>query len=359
MKYDFVVVGAGLFGSVFAREATDRGRKVLVIEKSQHVGGMCRTELRDGVLVHVFGPHVFHTNDERIWSWVNRFATFRQFMVRTKAISRGRVYTLPINLMTLGQLWEGVVTPADGEAALASRRVPIEHPQTVEELALARWGREIYEKFIYHYTKKQWGREPSKLPASILNRLPARMTYDDNYFQDRFQGVPYGGYSEMFDQMLAGVEVKLGVDFFEDRRSLSRLGQLIYSGRVDRYFEYEFGPLEFRSCRFETKTLDGDFQGNPVIHWVDPDVAHTRSVEHKHFSAISVSKTVVTWEFPFECDQKSMPLYPINDAKNNALFDKYMTLRSATVFGGRLGSYRYRDMHQVVAEAISLAERLT
>lgn len=358
MSYDFVVVGAGLFGSTFARAAADRRRKVLVVDRLPHVGGMCYTERKHGVLLHAYGPHVFHTNDPDIWAWINRFASFYPFMVRTKALHQGRIYTLPINLMTFHELW-GVVTPAEAEKKLASVRVSIEKPATIEEWALAQWGPEVYEKLILHYTLKQWGRDPKDLPAAILKRLPARMTFDDNYFTDRYQGLPEGGYTPLFERMLEGIEVRLGVDFHADQSSFARLGRVIYSGRIDRYFDYRLGPLDFRSCRFLTEFLPGDAQGNPVIHHTDRSVPWTRTIEHKHFEDPGLPITALTREHPFETTPDTMPLYPVNDHKNMELLEKYQALDGGeTVFGGRLGAYRYRDMHHVIGEALALADRL-
>lgn len=358
MAYDFIVVGAGLFGSSLARSLHDKGRKVLVIDKLPHVAGMCHTSTVRGVTVHTYGPHVFHTDSDLIWNWVNRFATFQPFMVRTKAIHRGQVFTLPVNLMTLHQLW-GVVTPREASEKLSEQRVDIKNPKTMEEFALSQWGAEIYERFILHYSRKQWGRDPKNLPASILKRLPIRMTYDDNYFTDQHQGIPENGYTEMFHRILDGIEVRLEVDFFSDRHTFERIGNIIYSGRVDQYHDYLYGPLAFRSCRFDTKSLDGDHQGNPVMHWVDKDVPWTRVVEHKHFENPTHPSTIVTWEIPFESTMESMPLYPVNDPDNTALFEKYSSIPSKAIFGGRLGSYRYRDMHHVIGEALALSGRLT
>lgn len=358
MAYDYVVVGAGLFGSTFARAAADQGKKVLLIDKRAHIGGMCYTERVNGILLHAYGPHVFHTDSEKIWKWITRFSEFYSFMVRTKALHQGKIYTLPFNLMTFHQLW-GITTPAAAKKKLEAVRVPIENPTSLEEWALSQFGTEIYEKLILDYTKKQWGRDPKNLPASILKRLPVRLTFDDNYFDDKYQGLPVGGYTELFHRMLDGIEVRLGVDFFEDQQTFERMGQVIYSGRVDQFFNYCFGDLEFRSCQFDTKTLDGDYQGNPVIHYTEARYPWTRVIEHKHFENPTVGHTLVTWERPFECDRISMPLYPVNDKKNMTLYDRYRQLTTKVVFGGRLGSYRYRDMHHVIGEALALADSLS
>jgi UDP-galactopyranose mutase len=357
MAYDFVVVGAGMFGASFARTVADRGKKVLVIDRKPHVGGMCFTEIVSGVVVHKYGPHVFHTSNPAIWAFVNRFAEWRQFMVRTKAVLGQSVYTLPFCLSTFHQLW-GVTTPQEARRKLASVRVPIENPANMEEWALSQLGEEIYSKFVYHYSKRQWGREPRDLPAAILQRLPIRMTFDDNYFVDRWQGVPAGGYTAMFHRMLEGIEVRLGCDYFEDRGAFDRLGQVVYSGRVDRFHDYALGRLSFRGCKFEQKVFSGDFQGNPVIHHLDPEVTWTRTIEHKHFENPGAESSPVTWETPFECDAADEPFYPVNDAANNALYDGYAALQRRAVFGGRSGTYRYLDMCEVIAQAWKLAGTL-
>lgn len=357
--YDAVIVGAGMFGATLARELTDRGRKVLVVEKRDHVGGMCRTQDWDGIPFHRYGPHVFHTNERRIWDFVNRFAEFEAFMVRTKAVARGKLWSFPINLMTFYQLW-GTRTPAEAEEHLRKVRIPRPTTDTIEDWALATYGREIFETFIQGYTRKQWGREPDALPAGILQRLPVRTTFDDNYFTDRFQGIPKGGYAPMFDRMLEGVDVELCCDFMADRTRLDRMGvRVVFSGRIDEYFGFKLGPLAFRSCRFVHKPFDGDFQGNPVINYCDPDVAWTRIVEHKHFSNARAPRTLVTWEYPYECGADDDPLYPVADDANQKLYRAYAEIQTSTVFAGRLGSYRYFDMCEVIAQAWKVADQLT
>jgi UDP-galactopyranose mutase len=357
MAYDFVVVGAGMFGATFARMAADRGRKVLVIDTKLHIGGMCYTEPRDGVIFHRYGPHVFHTNSAETWAFVNRFARFRPFIVRTKAFYQKRVYSLPFSMMFFHQVW-GVVTPEEARKKLIEVRIPIQDPKTVEEWALSQLGNEIYEKFIHHYTRKQWGRDPATLPAAILRRLPIRLTYDDNYFDDRWQGIPEGGYTPMFERMLEGIEVRLGVDYFDDRDAFERMGRVVYSGRVDRFFGYEHGDLEFRSCRFETRSVEGDYQGNAVFHYVEPEPPFTRVIEHKHFDDPSAQRSSVTWEYPFEGHRDDEPLYPVNDRRNGELYAKYAAMPKTAIFAGRLGSYRYFDMCEVIAQARKLCDDL-
>jgi len=356
MGYDAVVVGSGMFGSSVARSLADRGKKVLVVEKRDHVGGMCHTEKRDGIIFHKYGPHVFHTNDQAIWDWVNRFATFDQFSVRTKAVARGRLWSFPVNLMTLYQLW-GVRTPKEAEEKLRAVRVPLASPANLEDWVLSVYGTEIYEIFYLGYTQKQWGRQPSKLPAAIAQRLPNRLSFDDNYFTDRFQGVPQDGYAALFEKMLSGIEVRTNCDFHSDRKTLESLGRVIYSGRIDEFFDYRFGELEFRTCRFETERLQGDFQGNPVVNYCDALVPWTRIIEHKHFSRqYRNGHTLITREIPGECGRTGVPLYPINDERNAGLYKQYAELKTDAIIGGRLGSYRYFDMCEVIAQAWKIAE---
>lgn len=348
-----------MFGAALARTLTDRGRKVLVVEKRDHLGGMCHSENVNGVIVHKYGPHVFHTNDQKTWDWVNRFATFEPFVVRTKAIAKGKLWSFPINLMTLYQLWD-VRTPKEAEEKLKSERLEINDPKNLEDWVLSTYGREIYETFYVGYTKKQWGRDPRRLPAAIAQRLPNKLTFDDNYFLDRYQGIPEGGYAAFFEKLLDGIEVRTGVDFFSDRASLEDMGPVVYSGRIDEYFSYCLGELEFRSCDFVTIGSNGDYQGNAVINYCDLNVPFTRMVEHKHFMRHAPEITYVTREYPMECGRMDTPLYPINDDKNMALYKEYLKLKPKTdvTFAGRLGSYRYLDMCEVIAQAFKIADKL-
>lgn len=357
MGYDAVVVGAGMFGSSIARSLADRGKKVLLLEKRHHVGGMCHTQIEEGIVVHKYGPHVFHTNDHDIWAWINRFSKFDQFSVRTKAVAGGKLWSFPVNLMTLYQLW-GVKTPEEAEKKLSKERLQIESPSNFEDWVLSVYGREIYELFYAGYTWKQWGRDPSQLPAAIAQRLPHRLTFEDNYFRDRFQGIPSGGYGPMFDRMLEGVEVRTNTDFHSDRETFGRMGKVIYSGRIDEFFDYRFGDLEFRTCRFETESFRGDFQGNPVINYCDRGIPWTRIVEHKHFGLHPQENTIITKEHPMECDRQGTPLYPINDEKNSRKYRQYAELKTDAIIGGRLGSYRYFDMCEVIAQAWKIAEQI-
>jgi UDP-galactopyranose mutase len=352
-KYDFVVVGAGMFGATFARCATDKGKRVLVIEKRSHIGGNCYTEDRNGIIFHKYGPHVFHTNNDQIWEFVNRFAQWEPYITRTKVITKQQLYSFPINLATLTQLW-GVSTQEEAVEKLNSVKIPNIEQDNIEGWVLANLGREIYDKFIYGYTVKQWGRDPRLLPANIVKRLPIRTINDDNYFIDRYQAMPIGGYTPMFEKMLDGIEVRLNCDYFADSEIFNNLGRIVYSGRIDAFFDYCEGPLEFRSCHFNTDTKDSDYQSNAVINYADIDVAYTRIVEHKHFYKTAIKNSLITYEYPFECSKVDNPLYPINDRKNTLLYLKYKVRPTSAIIGGRCGSYKYLDMCEAIAQAIKL-----
>lgn len=358
--YDYVVVGAGLFGSTWAREATDAGKRCLVIDRRPHVGGNVFTEAVEGVTVHRYGPHIFHTSNERIWDYVRRFATFNRFVNRPRVSFRGRMYSFPINLMTLHQVW-GVVTPDEARARLDAVRIPCEDPSNLEDWMLSQVGRELYEIFIEGYTRKQWRREPRDLPASIVKRLPIRLTYDDGYYDDRFQGIPEGGYTGLVERMLAGIEVRTNVDYFADRSHWdAQAHTVVFTGCIDEYFGFSEGRLEYRTLDFETKVLDGDFQGVAVVNHTAAEVPYTRTVEHKHFELGTQPRTVVTWEYPGEWAPGKVPYYPIGDARNAALYQRYRERAEAeprAVFGGRLAEYRYYDMHQVIGSALTKVRR--
>jgi len=360
--YDYLIVGAGLFGSVFAQQATEAGKKCLVIEKSNHIGGNCFTREIEGIHVHVYGPHIFHTDNEKIWQYMNRWTTFNHYVNRPKVHFKDKIYSFPINLMTLNQLW-GVKTPLEARTRLAEVRQDIKDPKNLEEWILSQVGKEIYETFIEGYTTKQWNRHPTKLPASIIKRLPIRMTYDDNYFNDRYQGIPIGGYTAIFEKLLAGSDVLLGVNYFEDRHILDKLARkIVYTGPIDQFFMYQFGRLEYRGLKFETKVLEcQDYQGNAVVNYTEKDVPYTRITEHRHFDLKKDGeKTVVTWEYPDDWSENKVPYYPVNDDANNKLRDQYKELaaqRPDVIFGGRLASYMYYDMHQVVASALHTWEK--
>ncbi len=359
--YDYLVVGAGMFGAAFARAMADAGKRCLVVEKRRRVAGNAYTEEREGIVVHMYGPHVFHCDDERIWRWVRRFATFNRYVHQPRAYFRGRTYSLPISLITLRELW-GVTTAEEARARLESDRVRHDDPQTVEQWALAHFGRDVYEVFIRGYTEKQWMRPASEVPAAVLKRLPLRLSADRRYFADRFQGVPHGGYTRMVERMLDGIDVRLGVDFLAARGDLGGLAsKVVWSGRIDEYYDLRFGELEYRALRFEHEVLRGDFQGVAQLNYTDAAVPWTRIVEHKHFDparAAALDATVVTREYPERWSGERVPCYPINDAVNTRRFERYREIADAdpsVVFGGRLGEYRYWDMHQVIGSALAKA----
>jgi UDP-galactopyranose mutase len=355
--YDYVIVGAGLFGATFANLATEAGKSCLVIDKRNHIAGNCYTEEVEGIHVHKYGPHIFHTNSPVVWAFVNSFANFNHFSYRPLVSYQSHLYSFPINMTTLYQLWS-VRTPAEAEQVLQSRRIPCEDPKNLKEWVLSQVGAEIYDIFIRGYTTKQWGRDPSELPASIIRRLPIRLTYDTNYFNDRYQGIPYQGYTRMVERMLQGSEVQLEVDWFQDQRLLRRLCKnVVYSGPLDQFFDYQCGPLEYRSLRFEEEWHDGDFQGVAGVNYTDAAVPYTRIVEHKHFTFNTGPRTIITREYPSATGE---PFYPVNDEANNARRSQYLALpeQSGVIFGGRLGTYQYYDMHQVIAQAIATFKRL-
>lgn len=361
MSFDYLVVGCGMFGAVFARVMAEHGRRVMLIDKRRHIGGNCYTERVEGIDVHRYGAHIFHTSDPGVWQFVNRFALFNHYRHHVKVNFRGRLFSFPINLMTLHQLW-GVSTPAEAQRKLAEVRRPCENPRNLEEWILAQVGREIYEMFVQGYTAKQWGRHPRELPAAIIRRLPIRTTCDDHYFDDTFEGIPVGGYTRLFENLLdhPHIRFEVGVDFFAHRAELRQQATvLVYTGKVDEFFDYRFGSLAYRSLRFEDRALDGDFQGSSVVNYTAADVPYTRIIEHKHFALLDAPRTIVTYEYPEQYDETKIPYYPIRDEVNAALYERYRQLArdSGVIFGGRLGTYRYFDMHQVVAQAISTAKK--
>ena len=367
-RYDVLVVGAGLYGAVTARELTDAGLKCLVIEKRDHVGGNVYTKKTEGIQVHCYGAHIFHTDDVRIWNYVNRFAEFNRFTNAPVANYRGEIYSLPFNMYTFNRLW-GVVTPEEAAAKIGEQRkaAGITEPKNLEEQAISLVGTELYEKLVKGYTRKQWGRPCSELPAFIIRRLPVRLTYDNRYFDAPYQGIPVGGYTAMVKRMLEGIEVRTGEDYLADRAAWNETARkVIYTGAIDAYFDYCLGPLEYRSVRFETETLDlPNYQGNAVVNYTDEETPWTRIIEHKWFTfgkdedGKDLPKTVISREYSAEWKPGEDPYYPVNDGRNTALYGEYRKLaekETHTVFGGRLGSYRYYDMDQVIAEALRNAE---
>ena len=362
-KYDYLVVGAGLFGATFARQMADAGYRCLVVDRRKHIGGNVYSEKRDGIDVHVYGAHIFHTNDDGIWQYVNRFAEFNKYINKPKVRYGDKIYSFPINLMTLHQLW-GVTSPTEAQKKLDEVRIPCENPDNLEDWILSQVGREIYETFIHGYTLKQWQRDPRELPASIIKRLPIRLIFEENYFFDKYQGIPVDGYTAMVAEMLNGIEVRTGVEYFEHRHELDSMAdRIVFTGKVDEYFGYSEGELEYRTLRFEHEHLEGDFQGNAVVNYTHPDVPFTRILEHKHFlpdTASKIPNTIITREYSAEYKRGKTPYYPINDAKNSAIYGKYVEMKKAKgdiIFGGRLAEYKYYDMHQVVGSALAKARR--
>ena len=369
-KYNYLVVGAGLFGAVFAHEAKAAGKRVLVVEKRAHIGGNVYTEQIEGIYIHRYGAHIFHTNLNSIWKYVNQFAEFNRFTNAPIANYHGEIYSLPFNMYTFNRMW-GVVTPEEAKAEIRKQRqaAHIDFPKNLEEQAISLVGTDIYEKLIKGYTEKQWGRPCKNLPSFIIKRLPVRFTYDNNYFNALYQGIPVGGYTKMAARILEGIEVRLHTDYLEDKGYWDSLAEhVIYTGPIDAYFRYRLGPLEYRNVRFETEVLDiPNFQGNAVVNFTDRETPWTRIIEHKWFgfgkdeNGADLSKTVVSREYPSEWKPGEEPYYPINDEKNGKLYQKYKKLAEAesnVTFGGRLGEYKYYDMDAVIDSALKLVKRL-
>lgn len=354
--YDFLIVGAGLFGAVFAHEMTARGKKCLVIDRRSHIGGNCYTENIHGINVHKYGAHIFHTSDAAVWNYINQFADFNGFINSPLAVYKGELYNLPFNMNTFSRLW-GIRTPQEAMKIIDEQRseAPDRNPSNLEEQALALAGRDIYEKLIKGYTEKQWGRPCNQLPPEIIRRVPFRFTYDNNYFNDRFQGIPCGGYTRIFEKLLEGSEVKLSTPYSEaEMREAAE--HIIYTGQADELADYCFGKLEYRSLRFETEQLDCDnFQGNAVVNYTDSDVPFTRIIEHKHFEGTDCHGTVITREYPLPWSDSAQPYYPVNNDKNNELYQKYRQYaqQKGIFLGGRLGEYRYYDMDDTIAAALN------
>ncbi|PLT60049.1 UDP-galactopyranose mutase [Mediterraneibacter gnavus] len=367
-KYDYLIVGAGLYGSVFAREATDAGKNVLVIDKRDNIAGNVYTEDVEGIQVHKYGAHIFHTNDKNVWDYVTRFSMFNRFTNSPIANYKGEIYSMPFNMYTFNKMW-GVLTPKEAEKKINEQRKEIKgEPRNLEEQAISLVGRDIYEKLIKGYTEKQWGRECKELPTFIIKRLPVRLTYDNNYFNAMFQGIPIGGYTKMVENMLKGIDVELGVDYLKNKEKYEDISEkIVYTGAIDEYFEYRFGALEYRSVRFEHELLDTpNFQGNAAVNYTDRETPWTRIIEHKWFEfgkdseGKNLSKTVISREYSSEWKLGDEPYYPVNDMKNGALYEKYKTLaenESNVIFGGRLGEYKYYDMDQVIAAALNESKK--
>lgn len=361
--YDYLIVGAGLFGAVFANEARKHNKTCLVIDKRSHIGGNIYTYESEGIQVHKYGAHIFHTSDSKVWEYVNQFATFNRYTNSPVANYKGELYSMPFNMYTFNKMWN-VVTPAEAKERIAQQvaESKIDHPKNLEEQAITLVGRDIYEKLVKGYTEKQWGQRATELPAFIIKRLPVRYTYDNNYFNDLYQGIPVGGYTQIIEKMLEGIEVRLSTDYLSNKEELSSLAKkVVFTGMIDEYFDYCYGELEYRSLNFETETLETDnYQGNAVVNYTDYETPYTRVIEHKHFEFGTQPKTIITREYPVTWKRGDEPYYPVNNDKNDALYKKYKELASKetnTIFGGRLGQYKYFDMDDTIAAALECASR--
>ena len=368
MKYNYLIVGSGLFGSIFAYEANKRGKKCLVIDKREHIGGNIYTEKIEGINVHKYGAHIFHTSNKEIWNYINKFAEFNRYTNSPIARYKDELYNMPFNMNTFNKLW-GVVTPAEAKKKIEEekREAGIVEPKNLEEQAISLVGRTIYEKLVKGYTEKQWGQKATELPSFIIKRLPVRFIYDNNYFNDIYQGIPIGGYTSIIEKMLKGIDIKLNCDFFDNREELENIAEkIVFTGPIDKFYNYKYGELEYRSLRFETDILDEEnYQGNAVVNFTEYEVPYTRIIEHKHFEfgaslgnlaeGIAKEKTIITKEYPDMWKQGKEPYYPINNDKNNNLYTKYFELSKKdknVIFGGRLGLYKYFDMDKVIEVAL-------
>jgi UDP-galactopyranose mutase len=359
--YDYLIVGAGFYGSICAYELNKAGKKVLVIDKRDHIGGNCYTKDREGVHVHEYGPHIFHTNEKWIWDWINQFAEFNSYKNTPVANYKGEIYSLPFSMWTFNKLW-GVVTPEEAKEKIESQRYSGDITN-LEEQALSLVGKDVYEKLIKGYTTKQWRKDPTQLPASIIKRLPVRFTWDNNYFNDKYQGIPISGYTQIFEKLLDDIDVVLGVDFFDEKdKWLSSASNIIYTGPIDKFFDYQFGDLEYKSITWQNEMMDtGNHQGCAVMNYTDIEVPYTRVIEHKYFDDQNQKKTYVSWEYPIEYTRETEPFYPVNDTENNEKYHKYQQLAneySNIHFGGRLGQYKYYDMHQIIAAAFTYLKKI-
>ena len=358
--YDYLMVGAGLFGAVFAHEAALKGKKVKIIEKRNHIAGNIYTREEEGIQVHQYGAHIFHTSDKEIWDYVNQFAEFNRYTNSPVANYEGEIYNLPFNMNTFNKLW-GVITPAEAQAKIEEQRAVLNGkiPESLEEQAISLVGTDIYEKLIKDYTEKQWGKPTTELPAFIIRRLPVRLTYDNNYFNDTYQGIPIGGYTQIVEKMLdhENIDVETNVDFFTNKEQyLKDFPKIVFTGMIDEFFDYKLGELEYRSLRFESEILDMEnYQGNAVVNYTDADTPYTRIIEHKHFEFGSQAKTIITKEHSKTWEKGDEPYYPVNNDRNNHLYKSYKKMadeQGNVIFGGRLGHYRYYDMHQVIRAAL-------
>jgi UDP-galactopyranose mutase len=362
MKYDYLIVGAGLFGSVFAHEMTKKGKKCLVIDKRKHLGGNVYCEKKEDINIHKYGAHIFHTNDKKIWDYVNSFVEFNRYTNSPIANYKGSLYNLPFNMNTFYQLWK-VKTPEEAKVKIKEQisKVQVKNPKNLEEQALSLVGVDIYKKLIKGYTEKQWGRSATELPAFIIKRLPVRFNFDNNYFNDKYQGIPIGGYNKLIEGLLEGIETRTSIDFFKEKETLEKLAdKIVFTGKIDEYFDYKFGRLEYRSLEFKHEVLNTEnYQGNAVVNYTELEIPYTRIIEHKHFEFGNQKKTVITKEYPKEWEKGDEPYYPVNDEKNSDIYLRYKQISNQTdnvIFGGRLAEYKYYDMHQVIASALKKAK---
>ena len=362
-KYDYLIVGSGLFGSIFAYEANKKGKKCLVIDKRDHIGGNIYCEDIEDINVHKYGAHIFHTNNKEVWDYVNSFAEFNRYTNCPVANYKGELYNLPFNMNTFYQLWK-VKTPQEAISKIEEqvKEANIEEPQNLEEQAIKLVGKDIYEKLIKGYTEKQWGKKATELPSFIIKRLPVRLTFDNNYFNDKYQGIPVGGYNKIIEKMLENIDVKLNTDFFENRQELENMAEkIVFTGMIDEFYDYKFGTLEYRSLKFEHETLEEEnYQGNAVVNYTEYDIPYTRIIEHKHFEYGNQPKTVITREYPATWNKGDEPYYPINNDENNELYSKYKELADKeenVIFGGRLAEYKYYDMHNVIEKALQAVNK--
>lgn len=363
-KYDYLIVGSGLFGAIFAHEMTKKKKKCLVLERRDHIGGNIYTQEQEGIQVHKYGAHIFHTSNKKVWDYVNSFVEFNRYTNSPIANYKGELYNLPFNMNTFYQLW-GVKTPEEAQAKIEKQKSEYKHitePKNLEEQALILGGKDIYEKLIKGYTEKQWGRPATEIPAFIIRRLPFRFTFDNNYFNDTYQGVPIGGYTLLIEKMLKGIQVKLDTNYLENKQVWDALAEkIVYTGKIDEFFDNCFGTLDYRSLRFETEILDmPNFQGNAVVNYTEREIPYTRIIEHKHFEFGKQPKTIITREYPEDISEDNEAYYPINDDKNQKIYQKYKALANElpnVIFGGRLAEYKYYDMHQVVEKALEMINK--
>jgi UDP-galactopyranose mutase len=363
MSYDFLIVGSGFFGSICARKLTDAGYKCLVIEKREHIGGNCYTEEKDGIHIHAYGAHIFHTSNEEVWQWINKYAKFNNFVNSPVANYQGEVYSLPFNMWTFSRLF-GVVYPSEVKEIIEKESQEIETPKNLEEQAIKLVGRTVYEKLIKGYTKKQWQKDPRLLPPEIIKRLPVRLTYNNSYFEDKYQGIPIGGYTQIFKNLLEGINVELGIDYFKDKEKWDSIAKnVIYTGPIDKFYNYVFGGLEYKTVNLVHKKIESEnYQGVAVMNFTEESVPYTRVIEHKWFEPKNTSVTWISHEFPIKyISEETEPYYPVNDSINNSIYKKYKELaekEERVFFGGRLAEYKYYDMHQVIESALKFADRI-